>query len=151
MTLRFASWCALALLGVALSCSDSDDSPNQPPAPPVDEAGNGGAGGSLPELGGSGGTGARGGTGNVGNQGGEGGSCEPVECALTCDIADGAPQIGEACTELGNHCIDSIFDASRCECSTTEYYCCDERWGTKPCERSPGAAGSDAGGAAGSS
>lgn len=147
MTLRSASWSALVLLCVGLSCSDSHDSPSQPP-PPMEEAGSGGTGGTRPSEGGTGGTGARGGTGN---QGGEGGSeCAPVECALTCDIADGAPERGEACTELGNHCEDAVFDASRCECRTTDYYCCDERWGTTPCQRASGGAGSDAGGAAGS-
>jgi hypothetical protein len=151
MTLRSASWCAFVLFSVGLSCSDSDDSPSQPTPPPVDEAGSGGTGGTLPsEQGGTGGTGARGGTGNEGNQGGEGAGCEPIECALTCDIADGAPELGEACAELGNHCEDAVFDERRCECRTTDYYCCDETWGTAPCERASGAAGSDAGGAAGS-
>jgi len=148
MTLRSASWSALVLLSVGLSCSDSHDSPNQPP-PPVEEAGSGGTGGTSPSEGGTGGTGARGGSGNEGNQGEGGSDCVPVECALTCDIADGAPERGEACTELGNHCADAVFDASRCDCRTTDYYCCDERWGTTPCERASGAAGSDAGGAAG--
>jgi hypothetical protein len=151
MTLRSASWSAFVLLCMGLSCSDSDDSPTHPP-PPVEEAGSGATGGTAPtELGGTGGSGARGGTGNQGNQGGEGDGCEPIECALTCDIADGAPEKGGACTELGNHCEDAVFDSSRCECRTTDYYCCDERWGTNPCERSSGAAGSDAGGAAGAS
>jgi hypothetical protein len=152
MTLRKASWFAFALLGVGLSCSSSDDSPSQPTPPQAEEAGSGGTGGTLPtELGGTGGSGARGGTGNVGNQGGDGGGdgCEPIQCALTCDIADGAPEKGEACTELGNHCEDSVFDASRCECRTTDYYCCDERWGTTPCSGTTGGAGAENGGAAG--
>lgn len=154
MTLRFASWSSLVLLGVGLSCSSSDDSPSHPP-PPVEEAGSGGTGGiggtGPSELGGSGGSGARGGSGNQGNQGGDGGgeSCEPVQCALTCDIADGVPEKGEPCTERGNHCEDSVLDASGCECKTTDYYCCDQRWSTTPCGGSHGAAGSDAGGAAG--
>jgi len=151
MTLRFGAWSSFVLVCVGLSCSSSDDS-SSPPPPPVDEAGSGGTGGTgASELGGTGGTGtgARGGSGNEGNQGEGGASCEPVQCALQCDIADGVPEKGEACTELGNHCEDSVFDASRCACKTTDYYCCDERWGTTRCAGLMGAAGSDSGGAAG--